>query len=129
VLDDDARVPHVPFLLRILSDVDGRRRHALFTVASMTLRLVPMAPRLSRRVHATHHDPRPLVTRGRAVPLLEPDVSDGAGLADDGRRIGAFDDRIARQVEVKLLLGVPVPVELLIWAVSRRGRSEPRVRA
>jgi hypothetical protein len=49
-----------------------------------------------------------------AVPLLERDMPDGARLADDGRCIHPFNDRIPLQVVVKLLSGMPMPVQFLV---------------
>jgi hypothetical protein len=65
-------------------------------------------------VDAEYEDFRTLVTRSCLVPLLEGHVTDSAGLADDRRSVDSFDHRIAFQVVVKFLAGVPVPVQLLV---------------
>src|SRR4029079_3650167 len=88
--------------------------HALFALALATLRLVHIAPRCSLGMDAKYHDPRAFFPGSRLVSLLERHVPDRARLANDGWRIGKFNDGITFQVVVELLSGVPVPAQLLV---------------
>jgi len=79
----------------------------LLALAFGIQRLVQIAPRCSLGVDAKYNDLRALIPGRRLVPLLERNMANGARLANDGRCIDPFDDRITFQVVVKLLSGMP----------------------